>query len=79
MSDETVSEKRSTETTDRPTGRELRLVNAAIDVVNLFEYGVDITSSDSAKWKLLELREAAAAYVGEAMQQIPLRIVSVRE
>jgi len=66
-------------TDDRPTGRELRLVNAAVDLVNLLDTGFDagfgIVLSDSAKWRLRELREATLAYVGKPMRQIPLRVM----
>lgn len=59
----------------RPTGRELRLLNAAVDLVHLLETGFGTTLSDSASVLKHELRSACESYVGKGLRQIPVKVV----
>lgn len=59
----------------RPTGYELRLVNAAVNLVDLLENGMGIILSDSALEYLLELRKSCETYVGSEMRTIPVKAI----
>lgn len=61
---------------ERPTGRELCLLNDAISLVYLLETGMGISLTDSAKARLHDLRLACEKYVGSDLRQVPVRIVS---
>jgi hypothetical protein len=69
------------ETDERPTGRELRLVNAAIDLLMFLEHVPGVTLTDPARMKLERLRECVELYRAHMLKPrmkqptlIPVRI-----
>jgi hypothetical protein len=74
---------------DRPTGRELQLVNAAIDLVTFLDpewLPLGVSLSDPALMKLHEIREVLGLYKAHMLKpdmerhtQIPVQIVRFHE